>query len=97
MTFEFAPTTSSLPEVLDLNAAAPLAARLLALRGGAVTLDASQVTRFGGLCLQVMLAARAAWRADGNAFQVSGRSQAFDEALALFGAAGFDAAPEARP
>jgi chemotaxis protein CheX len=79
-----------LPEVLDLTAAGPLAADLLGLRGAAMTLDASQVKRLGGLCLQVLLAAQAAWDADGQTFRVAARSPAFDEALALFGADAFD-------
>jgi chemotaxis protein CheX len=86
-----------LPAILDLNAAGPLAARLLALRGAAVTLDASQVSHLGGLCLQVLLSARATWAADGVALDVTGRSQTFDDALALFGADRFSPAPGALP
>ena len=91
----FDPVVLSLASVLDINAAAPLAAELLALRGLPVTLDASSTERLGGLCLQVPLAARSAWALDGAPFEIAGRSDAFDEALELFGAPhlGVPAAP----
>jgi chemotaxis protein CheX len=76
-----------LAPILDLNAAAPLAAELVALRGAAVSLDASAVTRLGGLCLQVLLSAQSAWAADRQPFHIADPSAAFSEALALFGAA----------
>jgi chemotaxis protein CheX len=73
-----APTDLQLPAILDLSAAAPLAEKFLRLRGQPVTVDASQVERLGGLCLQLRL-------------DVTGRSAAFDEALTLFAAPSFDA------
>jgi len=54
----------ALSAVLDLRAAEPLKAQLLAVRGQEATLDASAVERLGGLCLQVLLSALATWRAD---------------------------------
>ncbi|HEY0438088.1 MAG TPA: STAS domain-containing protein [Phenylobacterium sp.] len=90
MALESSPQGVRLPEIMDLNAARPLAADLLELRGGAVTLDGSQVTRLGGLCLQVLLSAQATWAADGQAFQVAAPSPEFDQTLSLFGAAAFD-------
>ena len=75
-----------LPARLDLNAAGPLAEQLSRLRRRAVVIDASEVERLGGLCLQVLLSARAAWAADGAAFEVGNRSPAFQEDLVLFGA-----------
>ncbi len=75
-----------LPARLDLNAAAPLAEQLCALRRRNVVIDASQVERLGGLCLQVLLSARAVWTADGAVFEVSDPSSAFREDLVLFGA-----------
>jgi chemotaxis protein CheX len=80
------PFVVPLPAVLDLNAAAPLAAELLALRGRSVRLDASHTERLGGLCLQVLVSARNAWAADAARFEIADRSAAFDEALTLFGA-----------
>jgi anti-anti-sigma regulatory factor len=47
-----------LADCLDLTAAAPLKAQLLAARGTPLSLDASAVRRIGAQCLQVLLAAR---------------------------------------
>ena len=76
----------SLPAVLDLNAASPLRASLLEHRGEPLCIDASQVSRLGGLCLQVLLSAARTWADDGRNFEITPRSAAFDEALTLFGA-----------
>ncbi len=76
-----------LAENLDLPAAAPLLADLLARRGRDVTIDASGSQRLGGQCLQVLLAARATWSEDGHGFRVIGASAEFAEAAALLGAA----------
>jgi chemotaxis protein CheX len=75
-----------LAPVLDMNAAEPLKAELLAARGQAVTLDASNVDRLGGLCLQVLLSARKTWAADGVELTIAPRSEAFSEQWAAFGA-----------
>ena len=79
--------TLVLPAVLDLKAAAQLKADLAGLRGQPATLDASAVQRLGGLCLQVLLAARKYWLESGHMLTISTRSEAFDEGLRLFGAA----------
>ncbi|MBV9076935.1 MAG: anti-sigma factor antagonist [Methylobacteriaceae bacterium] len=79
-------TTFALPPVLDLNAASPLRDDLLALRGHPLTLDASAVDRIGALCLQVILAARASWEADGQPFAVAEPSSKFAECVSLLGA-----------
>jgi chemotaxis protein CheX len=71
---------------LDLSAATPLATELVGLRGRAVELDAGDVSRIGGQCLQVLLAARAAWAADGHGFAIVNPSPEFLEGLALMGA-----------
>ncbi len=76
-----------LAETLDLLAATPLATALLAKRGQDVVLDGTAVRRLGGQCLQVLLAARASWQADGRSFRVAGVSPEFAHGLALFGAA----------
>jgi chemotaxis protein CheX len=78
-----------LEPVLDLGAAERLHARLVALRGGPIEIDASQVERLGGLCLQVLLSARQTWAADGHSARLSQTSAAFDDAWALFGAPAF--------
>jgi chemotaxis protein CheX len=82
-----ASTELVLAEVLDLGAAAPLLASLLAIRGRDARLDASEVQRVGGQCLQVLLSAAATWRADGVCLSLDTPSTAFAEQLALLGAA----------
>ncbi len=80
--------TLSLDAVLDLKAAAPLKAALLEHKGQPLSLDASGVERLGGLCLQVLLAAKKTWAEDNCPLAIAPRSAAFDEALTLFGAHG---------
>jgi chemotaxis protein CheX len=74
-----------LPGALDLAAAAPLLAELRTRRGGPLTLDGSNVQRLGGLCLQVLLAAQEAWRADGSEFRLQA-SDAMAQGLRQMGA-----------
>ncbi len=76
-----------LPAVLDLAAAAPLLETLKARQGTPVTLQAGEVRRLGGQCLQVLLAAHRRWADDGQAWRIADPSPAFSDALALFGAA----------
>lgn len=76
----------TLPRVLDLSAASPLKAALLERRGEPVVLDASEVERLGGLCVQVLLAAHAEWRMEGREFRIERPSDAFVEAAQLMGA-----------
>lgn len=78
--------TLTLAESLDMNAAGPLHKEFLARRGKPVTLDASQVRRIGGQCLQVLLAAQTAWAADGAEFQITEPSTEFSDGLTLMGA-----------
>jgi chemotaxis protein CheX len=73
-----------LDPILDLKASAQLKASLLERRGTPLTLDASAVQRLGGLCLQVLLAARRTWTEDGQSMAIGPRSDAFTEALELF-------------
>lgn len=80
-----APRMITLPAVLDLAAAAPLADALRATRGGPVSLDASSVERLGGQCLQVLLSAATTWAEEGEAFSVSGPSENFLADLGLLG------------
>ncbi|MDO9608898.1 MAG: STAS domain-containing protein [Brevundimonas sp.] len=75
-----------LATVLDMNAAEPLKAELLARRGQPVTVDASNVERLGGLCLQVLLSARKTWAADGVDLIIAPQSQGFSEQWTAFGA-----------
>jgi chemotaxis protein CheX len=85
MSDDLSTATVGLPSNLDLQAAEPLRAELMALRGRPVDLDASQVNRMGGLCLQVLLSARATWSADGLPLRLEQPSEAFTEQLAAFG------------
>jgi chemotaxis protein CheX len=75
-----------LSQVLDLNAATPLAKEFLSLRGKPLSVDASGVERVGAQCLQVLLSARATWQADGAAFALVEPSNEFTSTLALLGA-----------
>ncbi len=82
----------ALGEVLDLKAAAPLAAALLARRGTDLEVDASEVRRLGGLCLQVLLSAASTWEADGATLTILNPAGAFEEGLDRLGAARLHAA-----
>ncbi|MEH6677407.1 STAS domain-containing protein [Phenylobacterium sp.] len=84
----------SLCQVLDLQAAEPLRAELMALRGRPLHMDASQVSRLGGLCLQVLLSARVSWAEDGLPLRIEQASEGFLEQLAAFGAPQIDFEPE---
>ena len=77
--------TLSLPAILDLAAAAPLTERLLAARGSDLSIDAADVLRVGGQCLQVLLAAAKTWSADHASFEIARPSSEFVEALQRFG------------
>ena len=77
--------TVSLIPILDLQAAEPLRAELISLRGRPLEIDASQVNRLGGLCLQVLMSARKIWAEDGVPLTVSQPSSAFSEQLTAFG------------
>lgn len=70
---------------LDLRAAAPLAGKIMELRGGDMQIDAGAVTHLGGLCLQVLAAAAKTWREDGRQMTFSDQSEEFGNALAVFG------------
>jgi chemotaxis protein CheX len=82
-----------LADCLDLTAAAPLKAQLLAARGTPLSLDASAVRRIGAQCLQVLLAARATWSQDGHLIEVVSPSPEFAETVALMGCPTLAVAP----
>ena len=85
-------TLIALPAVLDLRAADPLKAQLLAVRGQETALDASAVERLGGLCLQVLLSALATWRADGQSLTFINVTEAFASQWSALGASASDLA-----
>lgn len=74
-----------LPAALDLKAAGPLAAELLARRGGELRVDASRVRRLGGQCLQVLLSAALTWKADETPFALVRPSPDFVDGLNQLG------------
>jgi chemotaxis protein CheX len=78
----------ALSDVLDLTEARPLAEALAALRGQPLQVNATAVSRLGALCLQVLIAARRTWAADGATFAIVGVSPAFAEQSARLGAQG---------
>ena len=78
----------ALADILDLTEARPLADALAAVRGRPVQINAFAVERLGALCLQVLVAARRTWAADGAAFSIVGASPAFAEQSARLGAPG---------
>jgi len=90
---DLTPATLVLADSLDLTAAAPLTAELLAARGAALSLDASAVRRVGAQCLQVLLAGQAAWAADGQTFDVINPSPEFADGLAQMGCFSLAGAP----
>jgi chemotaxis protein CheX len=71
--------------VLDLNAASLLREQFVARRGSALRVDASQVERLGGLCLQVLIAARAAWAEDRHELMFDDVSSELQSGLGVFG------------
>ena len=79
---------------LSLDQAAPLREALLARRGAALTIDASEVERLSGPCFQVLASARLTWDADGQPLDFAAASPAFEAGLALMGAAAWLPAQE---
>jgi len=75
-----------LSPVLDLAAAKQLHAEIAARSREDLDLDASEVERIGGLCLQVLLAAKISWTESGASFRVVNPSVAFIEGVRLMGA-----------
>lgn len=75
-----------LPPILDLAAASPLWTELCAARRQPLVIDASEVERLGGQCLQLLLAAQRAWRDDEVVFAIEHPSAAFADALRRAGA-----------
>jgi chemotaxis protein CheX len=54
-------------------------------RGQHLRVDASQVERIGGLGLQVLLAAKTAWTADGTRLMVENMTRELSAGLGLLG------------
>lgn len=78
-------TTIALASRLDLSQVTPLATALRGATGTDLVLDASAVTHLGGLALQVLASAAKSARQAGTSLIITPRSEAFDDALAVFG------------
>ena len=77
--------TIVLPSILDLKAAGPLTEKLIPLRGHDLLIDASQVERVGGQCLQVLVSVTATWQSDGATVDILNPSDGFVEGLTTLG------------
>jgi chemotaxis protein CheX len=75
-----------LPSILDLIAAPGLLEAFINRRGHPLAVDAGAVQRLGAQCLQVLLAARTAWAADGQILLLENLSDEFSSTLELLGA-----------
>ncbi len=82
---EEAPHVLKLPAVLDLTAASRLHEQVLALQEKNIAVDASEVSRVGAQCVQVLLSAAESWRTAGRAFSVNQASETFARTLQLLG------------
>jgi chemotaxis protein CheX len=80
------PVVITLPAIMDLGAAKPLALQILAVEGHALVLDASSVRRLGALGLQVLLSARRSWAGSKASLKIANPSVAFKEGAELLGA-----------
>ena len=87
--------TISLEATLDLGAARRLLNEVRGTLGHQLEIDASQVERIGGLCLQVLLAAKAAWHADQTGFRILNPSESFLDGMNLMAAGALLTAGEA--
>ena len=85
----------TLPDTLDMRAAGPLLELVRSRRGAPLRIDGSRVERLGAQCLQVLLAAQAAWAEDGHLFDIRDSSTALQDGFALMGAHSLIACPAA--
>ena len=65
--------------------ASSLREQFIGRRGSPLRVDASQVERLGGLCLQVLIAARAAWAEDRQELVYDNASAELQAGLTAFG------------
>ena len=84
----------TLPATLNATTVTTLVDQLRAIRGAALILDGSAVTRAGGLGLQALISARRTWREDGQPFSIVAASPALAEACVLAGANGLETLKE---
>lgn len=77
--------TISLDNVLDLNAAGSLHAKLMAARGNDLQIDASKVERAGALCIQVLMSAAKTWEEEKHSLTFSRMSDTLAKTMHLSG------------
>lgn len=82
---ETAMNTLALPARLDLQSAKLLKADLSDMRDGDISLDAENVEWVGGLGVQLLLSAQAAWQANNHSLTIENASEAFVEGLRRLG------------
>lgn len=82
---EHNPECLMLPDCLDSSSASTIKEMLLARRGTAIVVDASEVRRVGAQSLQVLVAAARTWQADQQSYRVTGASAELLETIALIG------------
>ncbi|MDE8346942.1 MAG: STAS domain-containing protein [Acidocella sp.] len=76
-----------LPKVLDLVAAASLLESFIDRRGSPLVIDGGDVERVGAQCLQILLAARAAWATDNQVLALENCSDDLRAGLVALGTA----------
>jgi len=82
---EHNPDCLMLPDCLDSSAASAIKEMLLARRGTAIVIDASEVRRVGAQSLQVLIAAARTWQADQQSYRMTSASAELLETIALIG------------
>ncbi|MEQ5793602.1 STAS domain-containing protein [Paracoccus sp. NFXS7] len=75
-----------LPETFDRKAVSAFARTLLDHRGADAVLDASGVARMGTLAVELLIAARKQWRADGKTLSIRDASDPFLTTIQAVGA-----------
>jgi chemotaxis protein CheX len=74
-----------LPQTLDVAAVRAVRENLMGRRGTPTTLDVSDVERIGALGIELLVAARRQWLADGSSIQIVGLSDTVRDAFADIG------------
>lgn len=74
-----------LAEILDITEVTPLTAELLKLRGSETRIDASEVRKMGGQCLQALLCATATAAQEGSHFEIILPSSDFIQSIEAYG------------
>ncbi len=78
-------TVVKLAPRLDTAQAGALAASILEHAGNDLALDASEVTHFGAMAVQVIRAAAKSWQASGHALTITGLSNDCTDQIQLLG------------